>query len=55
MKDLYSPPDGCNSVHAVPKSVQPNSDFINDEYVVYLLNQVRLDYLIQFQLTSESK
>ncbi|ESO93254.1 hypothetical protein LOTGIDRAFT_119348, partial [Lottia gigantea] len=43
--ELKQPPDGYNSVHGV-SSV--DSDFKDDEYVIYNTNQQRIQYLVEF-------
>jgi poly [ADP-ribose] polymerase len=46
--ELKEPPQGYLSVHGMPKGSQhPESPFLNDEYVVYNCEQVRMDYIFQ--------
>ncbi len=45
-------PDGYHSVRGVARTDSVPSDFINNEFVVYDLSQVKMEYLIEFQLLS---
>ncbi|XP_043987599.1 protein mono-ADP-ribosyltransferase PARP4-like isoform X3 [Gambusia affinis] len=55
-KDLYKrdqtlteAPEGYHSVHGVRQTNKTTSDFEDDEYVVYSLDQVKMKYVVQFR------
>lgn len=50
---ITSPPQGYDSVRGVKRSPARDTDFIDDEYVVYRQNQQRIEYLIEFSLPSD--
>ncbi|XP_018410174.1 PREDICTED: poly [ADP-ribose] polymerase 4-like [Nanorana parkeri] len=45
---ITEPPQGFHSLHGVRSDVWKNSQFIDDEYVVYDVNQVKMRYVVQF-------
>ncbi|XP_044144395.1 protein mono-ADP-ribosyltransferase PARP4 [Bufo gargarizans] len=45
---ITEPPSGFHSVHGVQWKDGVNSDFTDDEYVVYNVNQVEMKYIVQF-------
>ncbi|XP_077340109.1 protein mono-ADP-ribosyltransferase PARP4 isoform X3 [Lithobates pipiens] len=45
---ITEPPEGFHSLHGVRSNVSKNSQFIDDEFVVYNVNQVKLRYGVQF-------
>ncbi|XP_069827927.1 protein mono-ADP-ribosyltransferase PARP4-like [Dendropsophus ebraccatus] len=45
---ITEPPNGFHSVHGVRRKDGVNSDFSDDEYVVYDVNQVQMRYVVQF-------
>lgn len=47
---LNAPPDGYDSCHGVRNQKGNNSQFEDDEYVVYRQNQQRLEYLVEFRI-----
>ncbi|CAJ1079037.1 protein mono-ADP-ribosyltransferase PARP4 isoform X1 [Xyrichtys novacula] len=59
-KDLYKrdltlteAPEGYNSVRGVCRSRGNRSDFMDDEYVVYSPDQVKLKYVVKFSLKDD--
>ncbi|XP_027877955.1 protein mono-ADP-ribosyltransferase PARP4 isoform X2 [Xiphophorus couchianus] len=55
-KDLYKrdqtlteAPEGYHSVHGVRRTNKTTSDFEDDEYVVYSIDQVKIKYVVQFR------
>ncbi|XP_061177489.1 protein mono-ADP-ribosyltransferase PARP4-like [Saccostrea echinata] len=52
-RDLTAPPSGYDSVHGVAASEGVESDFKDDEYVVYNTNQLMLSYLVEFTVGGE--
>jgi predicted DNA-binding WGR domain protein len=57
MKDYYKityglagPPDGYDSCHGVRNTSARRSEFADDEYVVYNIDQQKLEYLVEFKL-----
>ncbi|XP_041352469.1 protein mono-ADP-ribosyltransferase PARP4-like isoform X2 [Gigantopelta aegis] len=52
--ELKEPPEGYNSVHGVRKKHSIDSQFKDDEYVVYSLNQQRIKYLVEFALAGDT-
>ncbi|CAF1295428.1 unnamed protein product [Rotaria sordida] len=44
---LTKPPDGFHSTHGIKKTEENNSMFIDDEYVIYQLDQQRLLYIVE--------
>ncbi|XP_033122166.1 protein mono-ADP-ribosyltransferase PARP4-like [Anneissia japonica] len=50
---LAAAPEGYNSVHGVKKEIGMESDFVDDEFVVYDTNQQRVRYLIEFALPED--
>ena len=52
-KGLVSAPEGFDSTHGVSRRHGQNSDFDDDEYVIYDLNQQRQEYLIEFRDTQK--
>lgn len=50
---LKAAPPGCHSAHGVKRGpAAPNSDFENDEYVVYNESQMKLEFLVEFCRTA---
>ncbi|XP_063807694.1 protein mono-ADP-ribosyltransferase PARP4 isoform X2 [Pseudophryne corroboree] len=45
---ITEPPHGFDSVHGVRLEDSIKSDFIDDEFVVYNANQVKMRYIVQF-------
>ncbi|XP_073469577.1 protein mono-ADP-ribosyltransferase PARP4 isoform X2 [Aquarana catesbeiana] len=45
---ITEPPEGFHSLHGVRSDVWKNSQFIDDEFVVYNVNQVKIRYGVQF-------
>ncbi|XP_075054979.1 protein mono-ADP-ribosyltransferase PARP4-like isoform X2 [Mixophyes fleayi] len=45
---ITEPPSGFHSIHGVRSEGSNNSDFKDDEYVVYDVNQVKMRYIVQF-------
>ncbi|KAM5181117.1 protein mono-ADP-ribosyltransferase PARP4, partial [Mantella aurantiaca] len=45
---ITEPPEGFHSLHGVRSDVWENSQFTDDEYVVYNVNQVMMRYVVQF-------
>ncbi|XP_075054975.1 protein mono-ADP-ribosyltransferase PARP4-like isoform X2 [Mixophyes fleayi] len=45
---ITEPPSGFHSIHGVRSEGSNNSDFTDDEYVVYDVNQVKMRYIVQF-------
>ncbi|XP_069829009.1 protein mono-ADP-ribosyltransferase PARP4-like [Dendropsophus ebraccatus] len=45
---ITEPPNGFHSVHGVRRKDGVKSDFSDDEYVVYDVNQVQMRYVVQF-------
>ncbi|XP_072261315.1 protein mono-ADP-ribosyltransferase PARP4 isoform X2 [Pyxicephalus adspersus] len=45
---IIKPPEGFHSLHGVRNDVWKNSHFVDDEYVVYDVNQVKMRYVVQF-------
>ncbi|KAM8977640.1 protein mono-ADP-ribosyltransferase PARP4 [Pelodytes ibericus] len=45
---ITEPPTGYHSLHGVRKESGTNSDFVDDEFVVYNRNQVKMKYAVQF-------
>ncbi|XP_068123023.1 protein mono-ADP-ribosyltransferase PARP4-like isoform X2 [Hyperolius riggenbachi] len=45
---ITEPPEGFHSIHGVRSDVWKNSDFVDDEYVVYNVNQIKMRYIVQF-------
>ncbi|XP_069825899.1 protein mono-ADP-ribosyltransferase PARP4-like isoform X2 [Dendropsophus ebraccatus] len=45
---ITEPPNGFHSVHGVRRKDGVKSDFSDDEYVVYDVNQVQMRYIVQF-------
>ncbi|XP_069829008.1 protein mono-ADP-ribosyltransferase PARP4-like [Dendropsophus ebraccatus] len=45
---ITEPPNGFHSVHGVRRKDGVKSDFFDDEYVVYDVNQVQMRYVVQF-------
>ena len=46
---LVKPPDGYDSVHGVRQSEETRSKFIDNEFVIYDLNQYRIKYIVELQ------
>lgn len=46
---LNEPPKGYDSCHGVRNDKKNNSQFEDDEYVIYRQNQQRLEYLVEFK------
>ncbi|XP_066438251.1 protein mono-ADP-ribosyltransferase PARP4 isoform X3 [Eleutherodactylus coqui] len=51
---LTEPPHDFNSVHGVQCKDGVNSDFIDDEYVVYNVNQVQMRYIVEFSTDGDT-
>jgi hypothetical protein len=45
--NLIQPPGNFHSTHSVKKDNENNSKFIDDEYVIYNLDQQRLLYIVE--------
>ncbi|XP_069825881.1 protein mono-ADP-ribosyltransferase PARP4-like isoform X4 [Dendropsophus ebraccatus] len=45
---ITEPPNGFHSVHGVRRKDRLNSDFSDDEYVVYDVKQIQMRYIVQF-------
>jgi poly [ADP-ribose] polymerase len=45
---LSAPPEGYDSCHGVRRTSKINSEFDDDEYVIYTTKQQRLEYLVEF-------
>ncbi|XP_040196486.1 protein mono-ADP-ribosyltransferase PARP4 isoform X2 [Rana temporaria] len=45
---INEPPEGFHSLHGVRSDLLKNSQFIDDEFVVYNVNQVKIRYVVQF-------
>ncbi|XP_068123037.1 protein mono-ADP-ribosyltransferase PARP4 isoform X2 [Hyperolius riggenbachi] len=45
---ITEPPEGFHSMHGVRSDVWKNSNFVDDEYVVYNVDQVKMRYVVQF-------
>ncbi|XP_054908980.1 LOW QUALITY PROTEIN: protein mono-ADP-ribosyltransferase PARP4-like [Poeciliopsis prolifica] len=54
-KSLTEAPEGYHSVHAIRRAINPKSDFEDDEYVVYSLDQVKMKYVVQFKKEGDEK
>ncbi|XP_078337991.1 uncharacterized protein LOC111100311 isoform X3 [Crassostrea virginica] len=52
-RDLTTPPSGYDSVHGVASGEGVESDFKDDEYVVYSTDQQMLSYLVEFTVGAE--
>ncbi|KAM7380147.1 hypothetical protein PAMP_003460 [Pampus punctatissimus] len=50
---LTQAPEGYHSVHGVRRSPYTQSDFEDDEYVVYSPDQVKLKYIVQFSINGD--
>ncbi|XP_062390507.1 protein mono-ADP-ribosyltransferase PARP4-like isoform X2 [Sardina pilchardus] len=50
---LTSAPEGYDSVHGVRSTPRQNSEFEDDEYVVFSPDQVRLKYAVQYTLPDD--
>ncbi|KAM7406936.1 hypothetical protein PAMA_002913 [Pampus argenteus] len=50
---LTQAPEGHHSVHGVCRSPYTQSDFEDDEYVVYSPDQVKLKYIVQFSISGD--
>ncbi|KAH9525129.1 Protein mono-ADP-ribosyltransferase parp4 [Bulinus truncatus] len=50
---LVAPPPGYNSVHGVSRKWDKSSQFEDDEYVVYCVNQQRVRYLVEFMVMGD--
>ncbi|XP_034549461.1 protein mono-ADP-ribosyltransferase PARP4 isoform X9 [Notolabrus celidotus] len=50
---LTEAPEGYNSVHGVRLSRGNGSNFLDDEYVVYSPDQVKLKYVVQFSIEGD--
>ncbi|XP_056417671.1 protein mono-ADP-ribosyltransferase PARP4 isoform X4 [Hyla sarda] len=51
---ITEPPNGFHSVHGVRRKDGVNSDFSDDEYVVYDVNQVQMKYIVQFSTDGDN-
>jgi poly [ADP-ribose] polymerase len=47
---LNEPPKGFDSCHGLRNDKKNNSQFEDDEYVIYRQNQQRLEYLVEFKV-----
>uniref|UniRef100_A0A8B8A9B9 Poly [ADP-ribose] polymerase n=1 Tax=Crassostrea virginica TaxID=6565 RepID=A0A8B8A9B9_CRAVI len=52
-RDLTMPPSGYDSVHGVASGEGVESEFKDDEYVVYSTDQQMLSYLVEFTVGAE--
>uniref|UniRef100_A0A8W8JII7 Poly [ADP-ribose] polymerase n=1 Tax=Magallana gigas TaxID=29159 RepID=A0A8W8JII7_MAGGI len=52
-RDLTEPPSGYHSVHGVAATEGVESEFQDDEFVVYNTDQQMLSYLVEFTIGSE--
>ncbi|KAK3097154.1 hypothetical protein FSP39_006899 [Pinctada imbricata] len=52
-RDLNAPPEGYHSVHGVARTPDQDSDFKDDEYVIYKTDQQRMCYLVEFTLPGD--
>uniref|UniRef100_A0A3Q3BIU5 Poly [ADP-ribose] polymerase n=1 Tax=Kryptolebias marmoratus TaxID=37003 RepID=A0A3Q3BIU5_KRYMA len=50
---LSRAPEGHHSVHGVPRAQDPQSDFEDDEFVVYSPDQVKIKYVVRFSVEGE--
>ncbi|CAG5135718.1 unnamed protein product, partial [Candidula unifasciata] len=50
---LVAPPEGYNSTHGVSRKWDKSSEFENDEFVVYSVNQQRIRYLVEFTMHTD--
>ncbi|BFZ25340.1 hypothetical protein BsWGS_28378 [Bradybaena similaris] len=50
---LVAPPEGYNSTHGVSRKWDKSSEFENDEFVVYEVNQQRIRYLVEFTMQDD--
>ncbi|KAM3935680.1 protein mono-ADP-ribosyltransferase PARP4-like isoform 3-T3 [Leptodactylus fuscus] len=51
---ITEPPNGFHSVHGVQRKHSVTSDFTDDEYVVYNVNQVQMRYIVQFSTDGDN-
>ncbi|XP_047457616.1 protein mono-ADP-ribosyltransferase PARP4 isoform X5 [Mugil cephalus] len=52
---LTQAPEGHHSMHGVRRTANAQSDFEDDEYVVYSTDQVRLKYVVQFSIEGDQR
>eukprot|EP00105_Crassostrea_gigas_P036125 XP_019920273.1 PREDICTED: poly [ADP-ribose] polymerase 4 [Crassostrea gigas] len=52
-RDLTAPPSGYNSVHGVAATEGVESEFQDDEFVVYNTDQQMMSYLVEFTIGNE--
>ncbi|XP_040853783.1 protein mono-ADP-ribosyltransferase PARP4-like [Ochotona curzoniae] len=50
---LTEAPEGYHSVHGVARTASLNTDFEDDEFVVYKTNQVKMKYIVKFCLPED--
>ncbi|XP_053312056.1 protein mono-ADP-ribosyltransferase PARP4 [Spea bombifrons] len=50
---ITEPPSGLHSVHGVRRTAGVNSDFEDDEFVVYNRNQVKMRYAVRFSVSND--
>lgn len=50
---LSRAPEGHHSVHGVRRAQNPESDFEDDEFVVYSPDQVKIKYVVQFSVEGD--
>ncbi|XP_063743536.1 protein mono-ADP-ribosyltransferase PARP4 isoform X2 [Eleginops maclovinus] len=50
---LTQAPEGHDSVHGVRRTPNTHSEFVDDEYVVYSPDQVKLKYVVQFSIEGD--
>ncbi|XP_078513194.1 protein mono-ADP-ribosyltransferase PARP4 isoform X3 [Lissotriton helveticus] len=51
---LTNPPPGYHSVHGIRKAPGLDTDFEDDEYVVYNTSQIRMKYVVRFCTTKDN-
>uniref|UniRef100_A0A3P9Q1J7 Poly [ADP-ribose] polymerase n=1 Tax=Poecilia reticulata TaxID=8081 RepID=A0A3P9Q1J7_POERE len=52
---LTEAPQGYHSVHGVRQTKKTTSDFEDDEYVVFSLDQVKMKYVVQFRVEGDEQ
>uniref|UniRef100_A0A087X8Z0 Poly [ADP-ribose] polymerase n=1 Tax=Poecilia formosa TaxID=48698 RepID=A0A087X8Z0_POEFO len=52
---LTEAPQGYHSVHGVRQTNKTTSEFEDDEYVVYSLDQVKMKYIVQFRVEGDEQ
>ncbi|KAK1903239.1 Protein mono-ADP-ribosyltransferase PARP4, partial [Dissostichus eleginoides] len=51
---LTEAPEGYDSVHGVRRTPNTHSEFVDDEYVVYSPDQVKLKFVVQFSVEGDA-